>query len=94
MFEDMAGHPAQDELAEPRMGIGAHDEEIGLGFARRLEETGAHFTVDGAESGELRRHPMEREIGGELGRFGATALIFLGGEDTHPLGCLEPGERA
>ena len=67
---------AEDELAQARMAVAAHDDEIGLAVGRMRQDRVGHVALDRAEPLDLDLQPVAREM---LADVGAGDLVAPAG---------------
>ena len=77
MLEDMTRYAAEDQLAEARMRVGAHDEQVTGKLGSRSQQPSTHYVVYGSESCSVNRQLMAGKVLLEIGRQRATALVIL-----------------
>src|SRR5215510_5086228 len=93
-FQDAAGDPAQNELAQTRMAIAAKHHEVSSGVDGVRQDRILHAGAPTGEVLDLDRNAVACEMAAHVGASDLTALVALAGDDddVDRLGALKEGQ--
>ena len=74
----MAGDTTENELAQTRVRIGSHRQQVTAELARRGEQPGSNHPIHRLEHHDIRMDTVQREISSQFRRARTAPLIAIG----------------